>query len=89
MRLALSLSIALIVGCASADAADYPSKPIRVVIPYAAGSTGEAAFRIIERHAFEKEEPDPSRVQHQREHGAAAFRRGDANWQGLPALENK
>jgi hypothetical protein len=46
-------------------------------------------FRIIERHAFEKEEPDPSRVQHQREHGAAAFRRGDANWQGLPALENK
>ncbi len=47
MRLALSLAIALIVGCASADAADYPSKAIRVVIPYAAGSTGEAAFRII------------------------------------------
>ena len=47
MPVALLLAIALIVGCASADAADYPSKPIRVVIPYAAGSTGEAAFRII------------------------------------------
>ena len=28
-------------------AQDYPNKPIRVVVPYAAGSTGEAAFRVI------------------------------------------
>ena len=32
---------------ASANAADYPTKPIRVIVPYAAGSTGEAALRVI------------------------------------------
>ena len=47
MRVAWLFAIALAIGCADANAADYPSKPIRVVIPYAAGSTGEAAFRII------------------------------------------
>ncbi len=47
MRLVFALVIAALVGFADANAADYPAKPIRVVIPYAAGSTGEAAFRLI------------------------------------------
>jgi tripartite-type tricarboxylate transporter receptor subunit TctC len=40
------LLAALLAG-ASANAADYPTKPIRVIVPYAAGSTGEAALRVI------------------------------------------
>jgi tripartite-type tricarboxylate transporter receptor subunit TctC len=47
MRVALSLVLAIVLGCVSAHAADYPEKPVRVVIPYAPGSTGEAAFRLI------------------------------------------
>jgi tripartite-type tricarboxylate transporter receptor subunit TctC len=47
MRFVLSFVVSMMLGCAAASAADYPTKPIRVVIPYAAGSTGEAAFRII------------------------------------------
>jgi tripartite-type tricarboxylate transporter receptor subunit TctC len=47
MRFVLSFVVSMMIGCAAASAADYPTKPIRVVIPYAAGSTGEAAFRII------------------------------------------
>ena len=38
---------ALLLSGAGANAEEYPSKPIRVIVPYAAGSTGEAAFRII------------------------------------------
>ncbi len=40
------LLVALLAG-ASANAADYPTRPIRVIVPYAAGSTGEAALRVI------------------------------------------
>jgi tripartite-type tricarboxylate transporter receptor subunit TctC len=47
MRAALALVLATILVAAGAKAADYPTKPIRVIIPYAAGSTGEAAFRLI------------------------------------------
>ena len=41
------LLVALLLAGASANAADYPTKPIRVIVPYAAGSTGEAALRVI------------------------------------------
>ncbi len=40
------LSTALAVTVPS-QAQDYPSKPIRVVIPFAAGNTGETSFRLI------------------------------------------
>lgn len=30
-----------------AQAQEYPAKPIRVVIPFAAGNTGETSFRLI------------------------------------------
>lgn len=46
MRL-VCLLIAAILACPVANAADYPTKPIRVIVPYAAGSTGEAALRVI------------------------------------------
>jgi tripartite-type tricarboxylate transporter receptor subunit TctC len=48
MRLRILL-VALIAwaGTAAAQADTYPSKPIRVIVPYAAGSTGEAALRLI------------------------------------------
>lgn len=43
MRGILALVFATILLNPGANAADYPDKPIRVIIPYAAGSTGEAA----------------------------------------------
>jgi tripartite-type tricarboxylate transporter receptor subunit TctC len=46
MRFVLGIVLAAVFGCTNA-VADYPTKPIRVIIPYAAGSTGEAAFRLI------------------------------------------
>src|SRR5688572_15373856 len=47
MRIVALLAALLTFAAATAMAQDYPNKPIRVVVPYAAGSTGEAAFRII------------------------------------------
>ncbi len=44
---ALVAVVAALFAGAVADAADYPAKPIRVIVPYAAGSTGEAALRVI------------------------------------------
>jgi tripartite-type tricarboxylate transporter receptor subunit TctC len=54
MRFVLSLIVSTLLGWSVANAADYPDKPIRVVIPYAAGSTGEAAFRLIAAEAEPK-----------------------------------
>jgi hypothetical protein len=49
----------------------------------------EAALRIIERYAFEKEEPDPSRIENQREHGRVAVERGEPDPQKLAALKDQ
>jgi tripartite-type tricarboxylate transporter receptor subunit TctC len=46
MRFLLLLVAALWTG-AAVCAADYPTKPIRVIVPYGAGSTGEAALRVV------------------------------------------
>lgn len=46
MRFLFLLVAALWAG-AAAHAADYPTKPIRVIVPYGAGSTGEAALRVV------------------------------------------
>jgi tripartite-type tricarboxylate transporter receptor subunit TctC len=51
VRFVLLFVAALLAGPA-ARAADYPTKPIRVIVPYAAGSTGETALRAI-AHAVE------------------------------------
>lgn len=47
MRYLVRLALALCLSGGAAVAAEYPTRPIRVVIPYAAGSTGETAFRMI------------------------------------------
>jgi tripartite-type tricarboxylate transporter receptor subunit TctC len=46
MRLA-SFVVAAMLACSVAQAADYPTKPVRVIVPYGTGSTGEAAMRVI------------------------------------------
>jgi tripartite-type tricarboxylate transporter receptor subunit TctC len=43
----VSLLVAALWAGVAANAADYPTKPIRVIVPYAAGSTGEAALRVV------------------------------------------
>jgi tripartite-type tricarboxylate transporter receptor subunit TctC len=34
----------------SAGAGEWPDKPVRIIFPYAAGSTGDATARLIARH---------------------------------------
>ena len=46
LRIVFMLAAALWAGT-MANAADYPTKPIRIIVPYAAGNTGEAALRIL------------------------------------------
>lgn len=43
----ICLLVAAILACPMAHAADYPTKPIRVIVPYGNGTTGEAALRVI------------------------------------------
>jgi hypothetical protein len=45
MVLALALAFALAAGIARAD--DYPSRPIRLIVPYAAGGGADSVARII------------------------------------------
>ena len=57
MRFMLRLVIAAILGCAligSAFAADYPSNPIKLIVPYGAGNATDAAARLLAKH-LEKE----------------------------------
>jgi putative tricarboxylic transport membrane protein len=49
--LAVALAVALTVGAARAD--DYPSRPIRLIVPYAAGGGADSIARIIARRVGE------------------------------------
>ena len=40
---------ALVVFIGSSDAGEWPDKPVRIIYPYAAGSTGDATARLIAR----------------------------------------
>lgn len=45
----LSIGVALtLISASTASWAQYPAKPIRVIVPFAAGSSSDAAFRIIQ-----------------------------------------
>lgn len=41
------LAMGLVFSCAAASAQEWPARPIRVVIPFAAGSVSEAIFRTL------------------------------------------
>ncbi len=47
IRLCLAFAAALVAGSAQSQPADWPSKPIRVVYPFAAGGVGDTSFRLI------------------------------------------
>lgn len=48
---ALALTAALAAGAALAD--DYPSRPIRLIVPYAAGGGADSVARIVARRVSE------------------------------------
>jgi tripartite-type tricarboxylate transporter receptor subunit TctC len=47
MKKVCAAAFAALVACTVSFAQDYPSKPVRVVIPYGAGSNGENGLRLI------------------------------------------
>ena len=50
-RTALTLAMAAPLVANRADAADYPSKPLRLIVPYAPGGGADAVARILAQHA--------------------------------------
>jgi tripartite-type tricarboxylate transporter receptor subunit TctC len=51
LALAFALSIALAAGAARAD--DYPSRPIKLIVPYAAGGGADSVARIVAKRVGE------------------------------------
>jgi tripartite-type tricarboxylate transporter receptor subunit TctC len=52
-RLALALGLAAALAAATARAEDYPSHPIRLIVPYAAGGGADSVARIIAKRVGE------------------------------------
>jgi tripartite-type tricarboxylate transporter receptor subunit TctC len=50
-RTALSMAMAAPLVASRAQAADYPSKPLRLIVPYAPGGGADAVARILAQHA--------------------------------------
>jgi tripartite-type tricarboxylate transporter receptor subunit TctC len=46
--------VAIVAFMGSAVAAEWPDKPVRIIFPYAAGSTGDATARLIARRLSER-----------------------------------
>jgi tripartite-type tricarboxylate transporter receptor subunit TctC len=47
-------ALALVAFTGSAAAGEWPTKPVRIIYPYAAGSTGDAAARLIARQLSDR-----------------------------------
>ena len=63
----LLLGLALVLGFAAPAAADYPDKPVRLIVPFIAGSTPDTAARRIALEDARRFEAVHERVY--REHG--------------------
>jgi tripartite-type tricarboxylate transporter receptor subunit TctC len=46
----LTLLIALVLGAAEAAAQSYPSKPVRIIVPFGAGGPGDTYTRLLAQH---------------------------------------
>jgi tripartite-type tricarboxylate transporter receptor subunit TctC len=51
---AIALSIALSGSCADAQAQDYPTKPITLIVPFAAGGGSDLVSRLVMKHLGER-----------------------------------
>ncbi len=49
-RFSLALAVAAIIGVTAASAQNYPSRPITVVVAFAAGGSGDTIMRIVAEH---------------------------------------
>lgn len=47
---AIAVIVALLGGLAAANADDYPSRPVRIIIPYAPGGINDVAARVVATH---------------------------------------
>lgn len=50
----LSFCFALLIGCAQAYADDWPSRPVRIVVPFSAGGGTDTVARVLAQKLGEK-----------------------------------
>jgi len=48
------LSLIVVVCCGAAAAQDYPTHPIKIVVPFAAGNSSDTATRLVAQHLSER-----------------------------------